>query len=90
VNNKRSRILIGRVKLQIGQHVRISKEKMKIAKGFEQNYNEEIFKINKMVSRTPRPVYELEDVNTTLILGQFYGITSLSVRPTQLHTRFIG
>ena len=60
-------------KFRVGQHVRISKEKMRFAKGAEQNYTTEIFTINKVIRRTPRPVYELEDLNKTPIEGQFYG-----------------
>jgi len=55
------------VKFDVGQHVKISKEKMKFAKGSEQNYTNEIFRIVKVIRRTPRPVYELEDLNGTLI-----------------------
>jgi len=51
--------------------VRISKEKMKFAKGGEQNYTTEIFKIRKVVYRTPRPVFELEDLRGEEIEGQF-------------------
>jgi len=40
---------------RVGQHVRISKEKMKFAKGGEQNYTTEIFKVRKVVYRTPVP-----------------------------------
>ena len=46
---------------------------MKFAKCSEQNYTDEIFKIVKVIRRTPRPVYVLEDLNVTLIEGQFYG-----------------
>lgn len=60
------------VVFQVGQHVRISKEKMKFAKGYEQNYSTEVFKISKVVPRQPRPVYELEDLQGTQIEGQFY------------------
>ena len=45
---------------------------MKIAKGFEQNYSDEIFKISKVVRRTPRPLYELYELRGTPIEGQFY------------------
>ena len=44
---------------------------MKFAKGAEQNFSQEIFRINKVNNRTPRPVYELEDLNITFIEGQF-------------------
>ena len=46
---------------------------MKLAMESEQNYTDEIFRIVKVIRRTPRPVYELEDLNGTLIDGQFYG-----------------
>ena len=46
----------------MGQHVRISKDKMKFAKGGEQNYTTEFFKIRKVVYRTPCPVFEIEDL----------------------------
>ena len=59
-------------KFYIGQHVRISKEKMRFSKGAEQNYSTEIFRITKVIRRSPRPVYELEDLNKTPIEGQFY------------------
>jgi hypothetical protein len=59
-------------KFTVGQHVRNSKEKMKFAKGGEQNYTTEIFKIRNVVHRSPRPVYELEDLLLAQIDGQFY------------------
>jgi predicted amino acid dehydrogenase len=55
-----------------GQHVRISKEKMQFAKTAEQNFSTEIFKVTKVIERSPRAVYELEDLNGTTIDGQFY------------------
>ena len=45
---------------------------MKFAKAFEQNYSAEIFKISKVVRRSPRPLYELEDLRGMPIEGQFY------------------
>jgi hypothetical protein len=53
---------------------------MKFAKGSEQNYTDEIF---KMVNRTLRPFYELEDLNGTPIEGQFYGEELTPVRVTR-------
>ena len=38
MKRKWSRARVGRVRFRVGQHVRISKEKMKFAKGSEQNY----------------------------------------------------
>ena len=50
------------VRFNVGQHVRISKEKLKFAKGGEQNYTTEIFRISNVVRRDTRPVYELQDL----------------------------
>jgi len=62
---------VAEVKFTLGQHVRINKEKMKFAKGGEQNFSTEIFRFTKVIQRRPRPVYELEDLNKTPIEGQF-------------------
>ena len=59
MNEKRRRIRAVRAKFRAGQHVRISKEKMKFAKGGEQNFSTEIFRIAKVIERRPRPVFEL-------------------------------
>jgi len=64
-------IRVAQVKFTVGQHVRISKETMKFAKGGEQNFSTEIFRITKVIQGRPRPVYELEDLNKTPIEGQF-------------------
>jgi hypothetical protein len=72
INEKRSKIRAAKPKLRVGQHVRISK-KIRFTKGVEQNYTTEIFKIKKVIYMTPCPVYDLEDLNKTLIDGQFYG-----------------
>jgi hypothetical protein len=45
---------------------------MLFAKGSEQNYSTEIFNIIKVIPKSPRPVYELEDLNQTPTEGQFY------------------
>ena len=82
IKNRHVRSVI--VKFHVGQHVRISKEKMKFSKGAEQNYSLEIFRINKVIQRSPRPVYELVDLNETLIEGQFYQEELTPVRITKL------
>jgi len=38
-NRRRRRIRVAKVKYSVGQHVRISKEKMKFAKGGEQTFS---------------------------------------------------
>ena len=74
------RIRVAQVKFSVGQHVRINKEKMKFAKGGEQNFCTEIYRITKVIDMRPRPVYELEDLNKTPIEGQFYGEELTRVR----------
>jgi hypothetical protein len=68
INKRQNRIPTTKTKFSIGKHVRISKEKMKFAKGAEQNFSIGIFKITQGVRRTPRPVYKLEDLNSTPII----------------------
>jgi len=79
------RVRTVRARFKVGQHVRISKDKMKFKKGAEENVSREIFLINKVIKRTPRPVYELEDLNKTPIEGQFYQEELTPVRITK-HT----
>jgi len=53
---------------------------MRFAKGGEQNFSTEIFRVTKVLERRPRPVYEMEDLNKTSIEGQFYGEELTPVR----------
>jgi hypothetical protein len=84
MNDRRSRLRVGEVKFNIGQLVRISIEKLKFAIGSEKKYTDELFRILKFFRRTPPPVYELEDLNGTLIEGQFYVEELIPVRVTKL------
>jgi len=68
------------VKFHLGQHVRIIKGKIKFDKYSEQNFSTEIFQINKIIFKTQRPVYELENLNKTPIDGLFYGEELTPVR----------
>jgi hypothetical protein len=52
--------------------VRISKDKMHFAKEFEQNWTLEVLKFSKDLRRSPRHLYELEDLRGESIEGQFY------------------
>ena len=72
MNAKGLRIRSVKVKFHVEEHLRISKEKLKFAKASKQNFSTEISRISKIVYRTPRPVYELEDLNKLLIDGQIY------------------
>jgi len=85
---KRMQKRCGKVRVKIsrysvGQHVRIIKEKAKFAKSAEQNFSTEVFQIIKVIHRTPRPVYELEDLNRKVIDGQFYEEELTPVRDTK-------
>ena len=66
------RVRFATAKFRVGQHVRISNEKMKFAKAAEHNFSTEIFRIVKVIHRRPRVVWELVDVNDTPIDRQFY------------------
>jgi len=69
---------LSKLQFRVGQHVRISKEKVKFAKGGEHNYTE--------LHRTPRPVFELEDLHGQEIEGQFYTEELVPVRITKQTT----
>jgi len=72
MQNKQGKVRIKKAKYSVGQQVRISKEQMKFAKSAEQYFSTEILRIIKVIHRTPRPVYELDDLKNQLIEGQFY------------------
>ena len=83
MREKQVKIPIAQPRFRVGEHVRISKEKMKFAKGGDQNYTTEVFRIIKVIRRTPRPVYELEDFNQKVIDGQFFNEELIPVRITK-------
>jgi hypothetical protein len=70
INNIKTRVV--KPKYSVCQYVRVSMEKMRFAKGTEQNFRTDIFRVTKAIKRRPRPVYELQDLNDTLLDGQFY------------------
>jgi cob(I)alamin adenosyltransferase len=73
MNEKAQRLKrLAEIKYRVSQYVRYSKQKLKFVKGGEQNYTTELFKIRKVIRRTPRAVYELEDRRDKRIDGQFY------------------
>jgi transposase InsO family protein len=82
VKNKQDRIPTRTVMYKQGQPVRIAKEKFKFAKGFEQNFSSEIFKISKVIKHSPQPVYELCDLNDSVIDGHFYNYELTPVKIT--------
>ena len=58
---RRRSVRVPKVRFSIGQHVRISKEKMKFAKGGKQYFSTEIFRITKVI----------ETSTTRLLAGGF-------------------
>jgi len=78
----KQRVRVATTKFRVGQHVLISKEKIKLAKYAEHNFSAEIFTIAKVIRRRPRVVYELEDLNGKPIDGQFYSEELTPVRIT--------
>jgi hypothetical protein len=64
----------------VGQHVRISRKKMRFAKAAEQNFSTGLFRVTRVFKSRPRTVYELEDLNNTPVDGQFYQEELVPVR----------
>jgi len=59
-------------KFKVGDIVKISKEKLKFTKGYQQNWTTENFKINTVRTFTRPVTYTLEDINEEVITGAFY------------------
>jgi hypothetical protein len=73
VNSLRSKIPHGHVKYKVGDHVRITRQKVKFAKGYEQNYSTEIFRVVKVIHRDPQTFYYRSCLIDRLIDGNFCG-----------------
>ena len=58
-------------KFKIGDRVRISKHKNVFAKGYTQNWSEEIFVVSKIKNTVPW-TYVISDLNGEPITGSFY------------------
>lgn len=63
--------ILKKIKLKIGDCVRISKHKSAFKKGFTPNWSTELFKIVKVKNTTP-VTYHIEDSYKNIILGSFY------------------
>jgi len=79
VDSLRADIPQSRVKFKVGDLVRITKEKVKFAKGYEQTFSTEIFSVVKVIPRLPQPVYELSYLQGRPIEGQFYNYELVKV-----------
>jgi hypothetical protein len=62
VNSLQARIPVGQVKFKVRDHIRIFKQKVLFAKGYEQTFSTEIFRVAKVIHRKPQPVYQLTDL----------------------------
>ena len=58
-------------KFNVGDHVRISNYKNNFAKGYSQNWSEEIFVVSKIKDTVPW-TYVISDLNGEKIAGSFY------------------
>ena len=58
-------------KFKVGDHVRISKYKNIFAKGYTQNWSEEVFVVSK-IKNTVLWIYAISDLNGEQIAGSFY------------------
>lgn len=62
---------VSKIDFKVGDTVRISKEKLRFEKGYEQNWTREIFTVYKIIPRNP-VVYKLKDLTGEVIEGTFY------------------
>ena len=58
-------------KFKVGDHIRISKYKNILAKGYILNWSEEVFDVSKIKSTVPW-AYAISDLNGKEIIGSFY------------------
>jgi hypothetical protein len=70
------------VKFKSGDLVRITKEKLKFDKGYEQTLSTEIFRAVKVNDRKPQPVYELSNLRDLPVDGEFYNCELVKVKVT--------
>jgi transposase InsO family protein len=84
---RQDRIPTQPARYKVGQTVRIGMQKFKFAKGFEQNFSREIFKISKVIKHSPEPVFELRDLNDVAIDGNFYSyeLTPVKISSSTLY-----
>jgi len=56
----------------VGDKVRIARERKAFRKGYQPNYTEEVFTVVKCIPRRPIPVYMIQDLEGEEIRGVFY------------------
>jgi len=68
---KEKSVVNTKFKFQVGDHVRIKKEKLTFEKGYESNFTQEIFIISERISRA-QPVYKVTDLKGEQLSSIFY------------------
>lgn len=66
-----SQIVQNKFKFQVGDQVRIKKEKLTFEKGYEANFTQEIFTVSQRNCK-PLPVYKLKDLRGEELDSIFY------------------
>ena len=61
-----------KIKFKKGDYVRITKYKSIFSKGYERNWNQEVFEIDKVLLNNFVPMYQLKDLDNEKIQGKFY------------------
>lgn len=61
-----------KVKFQVGDHVRIPKEKTVFSKGYIEKWTDEIFTVHSVNTKYKPELYTLRDENDEIIQGSFY------------------
>ena len=58
-------------KLKVGDCVRNADRRNIFSKGYNSNWNRELFKVNEVLKTQP-PTYKIEDINGEIIEGKYY------------------
>ena len=76
----RNKVKKKKIKFKIGDYVRIKKMKGKFSRGYEEQANEEVFRIHDIKTNMPIPMYILSDYNgNEQIKGSFYSYELVKV-----------
>jgi transposase InsO family protein len=83
INSRQAKIRHGRVNFKVGDFLRITKQEVAFAKGYEQIFLTEIFKVLKVITRVTKPVNKLSNLQDRHIEVQFnnYELSNVTVSP---------
>ena len=68
---EKSAKLVKKLRLEVGDTVRMAKQDLPFEKGYKQNFTDEIFTIRRIAALNP-PTYNLTDAGGEIIQGKFY------------------